>query len=268
MRLTAASLVVLAASVLGAALTARLGWWQLDRAAQKAALQQALDERRDLPALHPLELAQDDATAAAQHHRRIVLQGQWVPAATVFLENRQMNGHPGFFVVTPLRLADGTAVLVQRGWQPRDQADRTRVVQPPTPEGLVTIAGRIAPPPARLYEFSADSAGAIRQNLEVAAFAQETGLALRPLSIQLEDDAALSAALATPVGGGPAVSAASAPTEAPASDGLLRQWPAPASGVHKHHGYAFQWFALSALIVCLYVWFQLIRPWQQARRPR
>ena len=33
-----------------------------------------------------------------------------------------------------------------------------------------------------------------------------------------------------------------------------------AAGVHKHYGYAFQWFALSALILGLYVWFQLIRP--------
>ena len=43
-------------------------------------------------------------------------------------------------------------------------------------------------------------------------------------------------------------------------DGLARDWPAPATGVETHHGYAFQWFALSALITGLYVWFQLIRP--------
>jgi surfeit locus 1 family protein len=35
--------------------------------------------------------------------------------------------------------------------------------------------------------------------------------------------------------------------------------------VGKHHGYAFQWFALSALIAGLYVWFQLLRP-RLARR--
>ena len=37
-------------------------------------------------------------------------------------------------------------------------------------------------------------------------------------------------------------------------------WPAPAVNVQKHYGYAFQWFAMSALVVGLYVWFQLIRP--------
>ena len=38
------------------------------------------------------------------------------------------------------------------------------------------------------------------------------------------------------------------------------QWPEPAADVQKHYGYAFQWFALCALILGLYVWFQLIRP--------
>ena len=43
-------------------------------------------------------------------------------------------------------------------------------------------------------------------------------------------------------------------------DGLRRQWPPPAVDTHKHYGYAFQWFALCALILILYVWFQLVRP--------
>jgi surfeit locus 1 family protein len=152
-----------------------------------------------------------------------------------------MNGRPGFFVVTPLQLTDGSAVLVQRGWLPRDMADRTRVAQPPTAAGLVRIEGRIAPPPSRLYEFAGAASGPIRQNIDVEGFARETRLRLRPLSIvQLE---------ATP----------------PLNDGLSRQWLRPAADVAKHHGYAFQWFALCALILGLYAWFQIIRP---RRRPR
>lgn len=228
--------VVLVAAVLSAALTARLGWWQLDRAAQKNQLQAAMDSRRALPPMSPADLAADGAAAAAQHHRAIVLQGQWVVEQTIYLENRQMKGVPGFFAVTPLRLDDGTAVLVQRGWLPRDQADRTRIVAAPPPVGRVQVQGLIAPPPGRLYEFDTAASGAIRQNLDINAFARETGLRLRPLSVQQQDDATQP------------------------SDGLMRQWSAPASGVHKHYGYAFQWFALSALILGLYVWFQLIRP--------
>ena len=48
------------------------------------------------------------------------------------------------------------------------------------------------------------------------------------------------------------------------TDGLQRQWPAANTGVDKHHGYAVQWFSLSALTIGLYAWFQFIRP---RRRP-
>ena len=230
------SAIVLVAAVLSAALTARLGFWQLDRAAQKNQLQSAMDSRRVLPPLAAAALATDPATAAAQHHRAIVLTGQWAAQHTVYLENRQMKGVPGFFAVTPLRLDDGTAVLVQRGWLPRHPADRTRIVAATPAAGVVRVQGFIAPPPGRLYEFDAAASGVIRQNLVLDEFARETGLRLRPLSVQQQDD----------------------PSQP--SDGLLRQWSAPASNVHKHYGYAFQWFALSALILGLYVWFQLIRP--------
>lgn len=246
MRLNRAKAFILVAALVGVAVTARLGVWQLDRAAQKTALQAALDERRALPLLDASELARDADTAAAQHHRRVTLTGQWQAQATVYLENRQMQGRPGFFVVTPLLLADGTAVLVQRGWQPRDLLDRTRVVPPPTPAGSLQVSGRIAPPPARLYEFEGSQTGAIRQNLDLDAYARETRLSLRPLSVLQ-----LAPAVEQAAGAAPGL---------PVADGLLRDWLVPATGVHKHYGYAFQWFALAALILGLYVWFQIVRP--------
>jgi surfeit locus 1 family protein len=229
-------LVVLVAALAMAGLTARLGVWQLDRAAQKSALQEALDSRRALPPLAAADLATEPSAAASQHHRAIRLDGRWLADFTVYLDNRQMNGRPGFYVVTPLQLADNSAVLVQRGWLPRDAEDRSRVTPPPTPDGTVSVAGRIAPPPARLYDLGADAPGPIRQNLDIEAFALESRLALRPLSIVQEAQ-----------GGAPA-------------DGLGREWPQPAANVHKHYGYAFQWFALCALVIGLYAWFQIIRP--------
>lgn len=239
-------LVVLLAALVTAAVTARLGVWQMDRAAQKKALQQSVDARRTMPAVSGAELARDAAAVPGQVHRQVELQGRWHPEATVFLENRQMQGRPGFFVVTPLVLDDGTAVMVQRGWLPRDPLDRTRVSAPALAEGRVQVSGRIAPPPSRLYEFDGAASGPIRQNLDVVTFAREFRLELRPLSV-------LQTAPQT------------AP-QTPADDSLLRDWPAPAADVHKHHGYAAQWFALSALTIALYAWFQLLRP--RLRRSR
>lgn len=229
--------VVLAATVAGVALTARLGLWQLDRAQQKLALQAAVDTRSRLEPLTTAQLANDAAGAIEQHQRRAVLRGRWVEGRTVFLDNRQMEGRPGFFVLTPLQLAGrAEAIVVQRGWVARDFVDRTRLPSVPVPAGEVELAGRIAPPPARLYEFDGSESGPIRQNLDPAAYTRETGLVLLPLSL-LQDDVPGAAA-----------------------DGLQRRWPRPAVDVHKHQGYAFQWFALAALMTGLYVWFQLVRP--------
>ncbi len=250
--LTRRGVVVLLAALLAAALTFRLGLWQLDRAAQKIALQTALDERRLLPPLPAAELASDAATAAAQTHRRIAIEGVWLPAKTVFLDNRQMASRQGFYVLTPLLLADGSAVVVQRGWLPRDFIDRSQVSAPPLPAGVARIEGRIATAPARVYQLGEAGSGPIRQNLDLDAYGRELGLRLRPLSIQQLD--------------APAASAANAARPPPAADGLLRDWPLPASGVETHHGYAFQWFALCALISGLYVWFQLIRPRRSRQR--
>jgi surfeit locus 1 family protein len=55
----------------------------------------------------------------------------------VYLDNRQMNARQGFFVVTPLQLATGDAVLVQRGWMPRDLTDRSRLQPLPDQPGEV-----------------------------------------------------------------------------------------------------------------------------------
>lgn len=237
-----AVIVLLAAAIIVAG-TARLGVWQLDRAAQKEALQQSLDTRSRLPAIEAAMLADTAEAAAEQHYRRTVVRGHWVSAATVFLDNRQMDARQGFFVVTPLRLSDaaGGVVLVQRGWVPRDLLDRTKVPSLPDEPGEVTVIGQIAPPPGRLYDFAGAASGVIRQNLDIAAFAQEFSLPLKPLSILQDADGA-------------------------PQDGLLRLWPRPDVGIQRHYGYAFQWFALCALMTGLYVWFQLVRPRLRSQR--
>jgi surfeit locus 1 family protein len=235
--------LILVAAIGVSLLTARLGWWQLDRAAQKVERQAVLAERQSLQPLEWTALPQDESAAEAQYQRQAKLTGVWLTEHTLYLENRQMAGRPGFLVLTPLRLPDGTVVLVQRGWQPRDFLDRTRVQRPPTPAGEIQLQGRIAPGPARLYEFEGVASGPIRQNLDLFAYASETQLLLRPFTVlQLK-----------PVAKAP-------------EDGLSRDWLQPAAGVHKHYGYAFQWFALSALTVGLYVWFQVILPRRRQQR--
>jgi len=227
--------IVLAAAVAGVLLTGRLGWWQLDRAAEKRAIQAGLEAGEKAAPLPAAALFADPLPV----HRRVRLQGEWLAERTVLLDNRPMHGRPGFYAVTPLRLEGRAAVvLVQRGWVPFDAQQRNRAPNLVTPSGKVELEGRVAVAPTRLYQLGEAGSGVIRQNLDPAAYARETGLPVLPLAV-----------LQT-VGSN-------------ADDTLPRDWPTPDLGLSKHYGYAFQWFALAALILGLYVWFQLLRPRRQ-----
>ncbi|WP_427913744.1 SURF1 family protein [Ramlibacter sp. MMS24-I3-19] len=235
------SLLVTVAAVIGVGATFALGLWQLDRAHQKEALAASIAARQNEPPLPQDALLAADAPSLV--HRRVQVRGTWVSNRTVFLDNRQMQGGGvGFYVVTPLRLAGSDrVVLVQRGWAPRNFMAREQLPPVQTPAGEVQLEGRIAPPPSRLYQPGAAGSGPIRQNLDLPAFAAETGLALLPVTVQQT--------------GGP-------------SQGLRRDWPESSGrGPETNYGYAFQWWALCGLIAALYVWFQFIQPRRQARAP-
>ncbi len=239
---TRQGLLVLCAALASVAIAARLGVWQLDRAAQKETLQARLDARGQLPALAAAALPRRSEDVAAVVYRRVGLHGRWLAGRTVFLDNRQMQDKVGFFVVTPFLLdRSGEAVLVQRGWIGRNFNDRTALPTIETPSGDIQIEGTVATAPARLFEFSAGASGPIRQNVEPISYARETGIALLPLSVMESG------------------------TAANAHDGLERHWPPPATGVQINYGYAFQWFAIGAVIAFLYVWFRIIRPRQRRR---
>jgi surfeit locus 1 family protein len=214
----------------------RLGFWQLSRAEQKIQLQQAIDQQAQLP---PLDLAQlhVDPSAWAQTHRRVVLQGEWLNDKTVFLDNRAHRGRVGFWVMTPLRVQAGQVVWVQRGWVERDALDPRKMPLLPPPINKQTVAARIAPPLSQIFELGRSEVSTeeklpqIRANLDLAqmqALVQDNVLAL---VVQTGAD----------------------------SDSLRRDWFEVGVTADKNRAYAFQWFALSALMAFLYLWFQWIK---------
>ncbi|MDR0226092.1 MAG: SURF1 family protein [Burkholderiaceae bacterium] len=247
--------LITVAALVGVAITLSLGRWQLQRAAYKQDLFDAVLAQQAQPPWDNARLAAHSGLAAAWLHHPVQLQGQWLEQETLYLDNRQMQGQPGFFVLTPLRLApphQDRVVVVQRGWVPRNFLDRTALPPVQTPPGLVTVQGRMEAGPSRLYEFGgapergagADPDGKksrIRQNVDIAEWAAASGLALGEWSLLQTGEA---------------------------SEGLRRDWPVPTAGVEKHHGYAFQWFGLAALITILYVWFQILRRFARPRGHR
>jgi surfeit locus 1 family protein len=226
------TLLALVAAAAAIALAVSLGNWQLRRADEKLALQAAWD--RAAQAM-PLPVGGADIGAVAGRLPvRVRLRGRFLFAHEVWLDNRQMDGQAGLMLVTPLRLADGAVVLVNRGFARRDPRDRARLPEVARPPGEVVIEGLAVAHAARVLQLGenapAGSGPLVWQNLDYAAFERASGLAVARWVVQQTDGD---------------------------DDGLLRNWPRLAAGVDRHQGYALQWFSLAALIAALTAFFGL-----------
>jgi surfeit locus 1 family protein len=127
--------------LVGTAVCVRLGIWQLDRLAQRRAFNaQYLEASVSSPII--LDSApRDDLTK--MEYRMITVTGTYDPANQVVLRNQFHDSQPGYFLLTPLVLSDGTGILVERGWIPAEgntkPSDWRQYDQP----GEVTLSGII-----------------------------------------------------------------------------------------------------------------------------
>lgn len=224
----------MAAALFFGVLTLALGNWQLHRADYKRALQARFDQAAVVPAE-----AIGAGTLSAEGDalfRRVRLTGQYDAAHQIYLDNRVLDGRPGYHVITPLRYGTGQTVLVNRGWLPAE--DRRAGPYSAIPSGTVRIEGIVTRARQHYLELSAHTVdGAVWQNLDLERYRSFAGAALADVLILQVD--------------------------APA-DGLIRSWPRPDTGVDKHIGYAVQWFALSATIVALYGYFWIKKRWPRS----
>lgn len=104
-----------------AALCVRLGMWQLDRLSQRRARNAVLAARLALPVLD-VTLGGRGISADSARQRRVRARGRYDFAAERVWPGRSFEGTPGVALITPLRLPDGPAVLVDRGWAPSPDA--------------------------------------------------------------------------------------------------------------------------------------------------
>jgi surfeit locus 1 family protein len=212
------------AAVLGVLLTALLGNWQLNRAAEKAQLQERIEQAGRLAPIH-LGAAQVDPAGVV--YFRVEANGEFKRDATVYVDNRVRDGIAGYEIVTPLRV-EGSAhyVLVDRGWVQAGNS-RSQLPEVTTPSGTVSVEGIALPGNPRVFELSNEvQAGRVWQNVTVDRYRKAFGLDLQPIVLHQQSDLA---------------------------DGLLREWKRPDVGIDRHRGYALQWFSMSLAIIALYV---------------
>jgi surfeit locus 1 family protein len=107
--------------LIGIGVAIRLGFWQLDRHAQRQASISHIQAMQALPVLD-LNLRPLPEDLASMEYRQVTISGVYDFDHQVALRNQvrsRMSGtDPGIALVTPLILVDGQAVLVERGWIP------------------------------------------------------------------------------------------------------------------------------------------------------
>ena len=115
-----------------------LGTWQLERLAWKTGIVAFREARLAAPAT-PLPADLANADLAALEHRRVGVAGVLLHEREIYLAASR-RGSVGFDVITPLRRANGTVLLVDRGWTPAAARDPARRPQGQV-EGEVAVEG-------------------------------------------------------------------------------------------------------------------------------
>lgn len=258
-----AALVLLAVLV---ACFALLGKWQLNRAALRDRIRHDIEA-----AARHQPLALDSATPASEliAWRQARVKGQWLHSYTVLLENRNHQGHPGYWVATPLQLATtaarpdtsdesdlpGSTILVLRGWLARDtvmpQAKGTPLQAAglrdhlARPDGILDVSGHLLAHVPRIFELwsrAGHDANNLPSDLNAHAQARQGLPVVQNIGLE-EFRQATSLDLL------PAVLAQSS------SDlDMIQDWPGPSLDADTNRGYALQWFSFCLIAAGAWLW--------------
>lgn len=214
-----------------------LGVWQVQRRAWKLDLIERVSLRLMAPAGATPPPAQWPSLKAQDYeYRHVQLQGHWLPEKTVLTQATTALGQ-GFWVITPLQLADDTVVLVNRGFIPENQRKEW---QPPLERaafvGLVTVQG--------LLRKTEPGGGFLRRNDPVAQKWYSRDVAAIALANHLSGAASFFVDA-----GLPDTTVQSNPEATATNQGA---WPRQGLTVvrfsNSHSIYAMTWFALAMMV--------------------
>ncbi len=161
-----------------------LGRWQMHRHESEDANNGRITHSLAAASV-PLEklTAPGTKVPATDNFRAVTATGYYAPAGQVVVRHRTSadDSTIGYYLVTPLVLTDGRAVLVNRGWIPaKDDVTRFPPV-PATPRGQVTVTGRIRPDETTASTGIADKSGLPARQVMLIDSAKLTGTVSAPL---------------------------------------------------------------------------------------
>lgn len=211
-----------------------LGLWQLRRLDDKRDYKALVEARQQAPvaaveAVVPSDAAVDSAAVDGVLYRDVRATGTYEADDTVVVENRTFNSAPGAWVLTPLRLADGSGVVVNRGFIGFDRSGA--IVAPEPPSGTVTVEGLVFPSQRRgsFGPIDPDSGKLdVLARVDLERFASQVDYDVLPAYIQL------------------VTSTPPEPAPAPGAPELVALGP-PEPDEGPHLSYAVQWFIFTTI---------------------
>lgn len=209
-----------------------LGRWQWQRGVAKEALWQEF-----LAETGPSTALGERALAALPRFAHVRIEGVYDGKHQFLLDNRTHAGIAGYEVLTPLALADGRTVLVNRGWVPfSGYRDRLPDISLPDTDRIVTVTGRIDNLPA--------------EGMASGRAPPGTG-AVWPKVTTFPHPDELAAALRRPIEARQVLLDPSQP------HGYTRGWQAPGVPPERHYSYAVQWWLFAATVAGLFAFLNL-----------
>jgi len=244
-----------------------LGTWQVKRRAWKLDLIARVEQRVHAPAVPAPGPAQwPNVTAAADEYRHVTATGTFLDSSQTLVQAVTDLG-AGYWVLTPLRQADGSVVLINRGFVPAD--DRGRVRSGASPPASVTGLLRVTEPGGAFLRHNNPAANQWYSR-DVQAIAAARGLSqVAPYFIDAEanrTDGNIAPPASPPIGAEASAHNGNAPTaaETPVHDGNAPTAAGPGSAgtgdtvaptpgltvIHFHNShlvYAITWYTLALM---------------------
>jgi len=204
-----------------------LGFWQADRAEFKDTLQQKIVERKKLS---PVNLQQLPATSEDRRYHPVNFIAEYDSQHSFLLDNITLDRHVGYHVFTPAKINDSKTILVNRGFVPQGKT-RAQLPEIDAPHGKIEIRGLLDLTPSRTLLLAENVQETSRwpvvlQYIDLAEINKLLGYELYDMVLWLDPDEIGS---------------------------FKYDLPALNLNAAKNSGYAFQWFAMSAALLIIYL---------------
>jgi cytochrome oxidase assembly protein ShyY1 len=211
-----------------------LGFWQLRRLHERQASNDRVrsNERPEpVPIDTLLKVTDPTSSGGALAFRRVTMTGTYDTSQEVIIRARSQDERPGVWVASPLRLADGSAVVIVRGFLPSQGTLEKVPTDAEPPSGNVTVTGIVQETQTKGVFGATDPADGHLGNLarvDVERIAQQVPYPVFPVYVQLQQ---------------------SDPAQAGPNPEVL---PEPVLDDGPHLSYAVQWFIFSTIAVVGY----------------